>query len=505
VAVALRDALAELLGVQAAELGCDAREMLAGEGVPCQSIFIFDRFAAGYASGADRLLSQMFYKAAQLLNCPNQCDSCCSNCILDFDQRFDAGTLNRHAALKVLSSAWLKKLKLPDNLQYFGADSRAESDTLFEAVAKESGQVDAIAVRLYAGGDPPCWDFAGSAVRQLAYKLLAMSHPVAVLIPKDVLGKLADEDRYSLAALAEHPNGTVRLVAKLPSMKGAILLADVTRSHGCTAWASADSADAIAAKEWGQCRSSPLIVGPKADEELGEPCTNSSLRPLPVDDGDREVSVQRQLDGDLKTFGVRFWNLLRQGHPASKKVLDNTIARVTSISYSDRYLFTPLSIALILQIVTGLKRAIGEERFCNPDLLLTTTALRPDGQRSVGSKVYADWLVTKMRDEVATLVLQQLGNTKVRCTEKMAHMRSLEAAFSTGESVTIRLDQGVSYWRVASWAKGGPRASWFDFDNPNVAVQAKAVQGMDVWIEGQLAPTQMFAKVRRAQGAVVKK
>ena len=115
-AVALRDALAELLGVQAAELGCDAREVRSGEGARCHSIFIFDRYAAGYASGAGNFVNQLFQKAAEILTCPKRCDSSCPNCILDFDQRFEASTLDRHAALTFLNPTWLNALKLPQEL-----------------------------------------------------------------------------------------------------------------------------------------------------------------------------------------------------------------------------------------------------------------------------------------------------------------------------------------------------------------------------------------------------
>ena len=101
-AVALRAALAAQLGVQSVELGCDIKPARAEDGRPCQSIIIFDRHAAGYASGAGPHLDALFALARERLTCPAPCDSACPRCILDFDQRFAASQLNRHAALKVL-------------------------------------------------------------------------------------------------------------------------------------------------------------------------------------------------------------------------------------------------------------------------------------------------------------------------------------------------------------------------------------------------------------------
>lgn len=61
-AVALRDALAELIGVQATELGCTTKESRQDR-TRCHSILIFDRFAAGYASSAERHLGTLFHLA----------------------------------------------------------------------------------------------------------------------------------------------------------------------------------------------------------------------------------------------------------------------------------------------------------------------------------------------------------------------------------------------------------------------------------------------------------
>lgn len=111
-AVALRDALADLLGVQANELGVSFKEAPADGGL-CHSILIYDQHAAGYASSAERVLGDLFHRAREQLLCPADCDSACPRCVLDFDQRFLADFLDRHAALKVFTPEWLDRL--PNN------------------------------------------------------------------------------------------------------------------------------------------------------------------------------------------------------------------------------------------------------------------------------------------------------------------------------------------------------------------------------------------------------
>ena len=106
-AVALRDALADLIGVQATELGCDIKQAVTPERVVCYSILIYDHYAAGYSSGATNSIAELFRRAQQRLACPANCDSACPACILDFDQRFDFDLLDRLAALDVLNDEWL--------------------------------------------------------------------------------------------------------------------------------------------------------------------------------------------------------------------------------------------------------------------------------------------------------------------------------------------------------------------------------------------------------------
>ena len=149
------------------------------------------------------------------------------------------------------------------------------------------------------------------------------------------------------------------------------------------------------------------------------------------------------------------------------------------------------------QAILGLKQLVGDDRFGEPELIVNTTSVRQDGQRVLGAKVFADWPTSKARDEVAGLVLSPLGKATISNLEKLQHSRLLSVAFSTGELLALRLDQGIGYWRVSSWSKSGAKGSWFDFVNQNFGVQAKAVIGMDVWIEGQVAPTHVFAKVRK--------
>lgn len=104
IGVALRDAFAASLGIQAPEFGSFAHPSRTEDGSPCRSIFIFDRFAAGYSSRAGIYLNALIPKAIQRLHCPANCDSACPRCILDFDQRFETDRLDRKRALELFQA-----------------------------------------------------------------------------------------------------------------------------------------------------------------------------------------------------------------------------------------------------------------------------------------------------------------------------------------------------------------------------------------------------------------
>ena len=156
-AVALRDALADLIGVQAIELGCDVKPARPEEGVYCQSILIFDRHAAGYASSAERYLGDLFQNARNRLLCPANCDSACPHCVLDYDQRFAADRLDRNAALELLTNTWLQSFRLPDEYAFFGKASKLECRGLSEAIWDAVRRQSVTGIRFYPGGEPESW------------------------------------------------------------------------------------------------------------------------------------------------------------------------------------------------------------------------------------------------------------------------------------------------------------------------------------------------------------
>ena len=147
VAIALREALAQRLGVEASDLGYATRRSSNVMGTDNRVIGIFDRSAggAGYSSQLPAALGEVFNDARRLLDCKQDCERCCSNCILVHDApQAGARALDRRAALAFMD------------------DELAFLETLPEGFSEDTASlcpivVDDMARRLHKGGELTLW------------------------------------------------------------------------------------------------------------------------------------------------------------------------------------------------------------------------------------------------------------------------------------------------------------------------------------------------------------
>lgn len=500
IAVALRDELAELIGVQNGELGCDVQETRSATDTRCQSLFIFDKSAAGYASSAERLINQMFRDAAVRLHCPKDCDSSCPQCVLDFDQRFEAGVLDRKAALSVLTPDWLDMLKIPDALCYLGDSSMVEFSGIVSAVLRESANAATIKTRLFIDGPGDEVDIASSTLRILAYRLAALSRPLEIVISKSLFDGLGEADRFVLSSLSDHPTITIGISEVLPTMRGAMIIAEICRESYSVAWATIDHEVRIPNKTWG-ASTAPLVLGTLSSHLnlVIEKVEASAIRPKVKVEGDREIVVHHEINGPLQGFGTKFWKIVAKEHYGAMAQIEKSNADVLSIAYSDRYLFSPLSLALLVDLVSRLKEVVGQVRWDNPEITVTTTDVRGSGGNQSYNKIFSDWPDLKVRDAVAKGAFEYLGlRTQILVPNKFSvqHGRVLEVCFSDGKVLTVRMDQGVSYWRVPTSGGSKQFSIWFDFSGTSLEDQIGTVVDMNVPIEGGSLPTELFVKLR---------
>ena len=118
--IALREALAQELGVEADEMGFAVGQSQNALGAPAVSLFLFDRAAggAGFAVSFEHLMRPVIRRAEQILDCETPgCEKACAACVLTSDAPGGKDELDRTAALAFLRA----HLKFPEEL---GPDDR---------------------------------------------------------------------------------------------------------------------------------------------------------------------------------------------------------------------------------------------------------------------------------------------------------------------------------------------------------------------------------------------
>lgn len=494
IAVAVRDSLAGTIGVQTNELGCAVKQTLIETGSLCQSILIYDRFAAGYSSRAEDFLNDLFNKAHDQLNCPADCDSVCPRCVLDFDQRFAADRLDRKRTLKFLNPTWLKSFCLPVELAFFGPGTRLEPHSISESIWRAVVNGGVNTVRLYAGGDLTNWDVAVSPLRNLAFRLTGQNVKVEIFIPSNSQQLLGITDLYPLASLSEHPEISVNVIANLPTAGDGYLLAD-TLGTKVTKWAVRDTSAIEFNSDWGLSENS-LVKGNEG-ENIELSSENLSIQQLlpPSEPGDRRVDIGKELDGSVQGFGNRFWNRVLAEDSLATALLSSVNEKIVEISYNDRYLSNPLSVALITQIVTALKALVGPRWDASSAKL---SLLKKAGHGNYyPNQLWHDWLDMDTRTDVIKMAFHSVGlEAAVRNFDNVSeieHGRPLRIRLSSNKIVEVRFDQGMGHWRIPH--STNYQLKRFDF-NLSASDQFTRLKTVNNFVEGQHADTQVFLSVR---------
>ena len=492
IAVALRAAVATSLGVEIDEIGCDVKPirhpMQKQEGYV---IVLYDHSAAGYSSSVTERLPELLEHArGNLLHCPGSCQSACQHCLLDYDTRFRLAELDRVAATKFLTEEWVQLLRLQPEDQLFGKGaSKAETLPLPEAITRDWSKGGVRELRLYCQGDPIDWDFAAPVLKR---HLLRWSErgQVRLMLHSSALDQLTADQQDALGQLCSWGNLTVHR----HDLQANRVMAELVHVQGCTVWGSRDSRIGLPGDTWGQMGSSVLVSARIAEAAvIGAVIQIQNKPPVQPSAMAGRVDLKNELDGLVDGFGRKLLSRLNDKVPG--KLLEGD-ADITTVIYRDRYLNSPLPVALLLDFIGAFKE-MHQSRWDNPTIELVSVAV-PEDVRNFAppSQVFHNWQSTTSRDKAIQASFDQRGmGAVVRNLPKhlASHARTLEVGTSDGRKLKLWLDQGFGYW---SSPRQGSRAAqttstWFDF-NAQSSWQGEEIADGRFAIEGQSFATHVF-------------
>lgn len=462
IGIALREGLARLWGIESGELGVAATLNRRTDGHAVWSIFVFDRApgGAGFSPAAADAIELLLTEAITILDCPNgeACQSGCPDCILTRDVEMQMGHIDRIGALKFLRERVEPRLVIDQADQAFGPSTFVELRPIADAIVRETELRPSSALSIwlpekYLNADISNW-VAIDVVRRLTLKGRQVQFVVQGLPDSD-----DSEGRMALLSVLNRTGAKMLVTNEAVTPPGFVPLAYLVTDVGTKYWAIRKDDRTQENSLWVFDGTVPVLR--RDDVQIKLKGKEVSLADLSTYANDEVtcIEVKTQLDGMIGGFGTRFWQIISEHSTVlERRVREN--APLRAIHYTDRYLFAPLSVRLVFEM---LRDAPGLAKATLVELNTTGSSGRMNG--STPFKLYHDWNRDSDRHAVTRdLLSAKLGcKASVRFKDKMdlPHARTLDLHYDDGR-IQIYLDQGVGYWRLK-------RDDRFDFTQGHTA------------------------------------
>jgi superfamily II DNA or RNA helicase len=458
---ALREALSRRLGIETGELGMGVEARMGALAQPTHSLFLFDRNSGG-AGFATRLfddLPMLLENARYILECRVAgCERGCSACILTADLFKQQEIIDRKAALNCVE-ALLAGMAAPQDDDRLIPSAKL-SPPVADALARRIGQDDAVTVFSTEAFDVSAlMDEPFASLFELAIRRGAQ---VRIAIPDAALNSMDAAQRLGLRDAA------VRHRVKLCTWRGnkPTLIASLKKGATETAWVSRDPSSTRIGSSWGVGQSSAVVCGDLAEAPT-EPIHEDRLLPK----ASTAVHTIEQDNGrPLRLFGDWITKIIQtELEPLGLW----KPGELSGITYSDRYLRSPLTVALALRSIRSIRDALNGKGSGLP-VRISTLPL-PATYARANYYIYQDWQRPDDREQVIRR-LAETWNLDLKFDEACSrHARELHLQFTRGTGARLYFDQGFGFWRT-----GKER---FDF-GASPSRQALAIEHASVLVAG---------------------
>ena len=440
-AVAQRFALAAQLGVSASELGFSVRPAKI-DNRSVLVIQVYDELSggAGFASSAAEHIEGILQKMVNQLEC-SHCETACSECLLDSSTRHHHDKLNRLAALEWLGSDFLHRISLPDSAPLVSAGNYQPKyqPKSVEAVILKAIREGARHIIVRASGDEADWDTSARPFKKAlqTYRLVDDVN-VSLILPEIVDLPALREDLLALKSIGVD-------LSVLTTPIDASVVAQLIYTDRIVTIASSEPTTSVPGDGWHQSGGITVTSDLYPELVLGLLDTSSWLDTNATAKV-KNIEVRRELDGNIRNFGKRFWEYLATHVEGIDRLLNDDGVEVTAISYSDRYLQCPSYVLMITSLLVPFAKKLASTQ---PTTIKT---LFKSNDRS-GYKMFHDWDNQDQFEAFTKAWLKDQSGAVpdldiVRTNRDIPHHRKLEISFSNGTLLRVRFDQGVGYWRL---------------------------------------------------------
>ncbi len=372
--------------------------------------------------------------AHQRLDCNEDCRHGCPACILRPDLNFKKEALDRVGARRIANHI-LNGLQIPETMSVFGSGTNLLESSLTEWLYRQKQMGVISTICLYLHGSPSDWELADWPIAKEFRQLKESGVNIELTVQSEALVSKNMEIalQLDLHRLAAH--ATLNHVSELPAVGNALIVAVIRVNKGNIAIAAYDKRDAVPGPLWGLGLENVLVQGP-APTRLPEKQPFAIDRLIDVSAGNAHmIRIYQHPDGQVSTFGHKFWQILAEEAPLTINALHRF--KVRTICYTDRYLLTPLSLRLLYEVVRNLP---GGEA-CK---LQISTACR-SGQLKRCFKIFHTYPDDLLRRKALEMLFPR-GQIIIHDKFEVPHARSFALRLGDGRKITILLDQGFGSW-----------------------------------------------------------
>ena len=344
----------------------------------------------------------------------------------------ESPTIARRHAHAYLLVSFLKaraaELHRPTNSRFFGM-SRSLADAVSVGLRRNGNGWIVIPLR----GVPAEWELDTWPITPVFERLGARDRQATVLVDADELVASDAVTRRQFVLWAQRARVVVRDCgpANVPDW-----LVSVVGGGETLAWTSAAKGAREIGDRWAAASEAPVVRGPIEAPAVGAVLDLETL--LRSNAHEALVEIGPELDGPATGFGIRLRAALSKHSPELGRILEG---RLLSLSYSDRYLFSPLTVRLVAELVAGFGAT-------DANVSVTTLNARTTGRPHDGRSLHSDWSDQGIRAWVLRQVLAEIApKSVVNLQHQMGHRRRLEFVTERG-SGTVYFDQGVGSWKL---------------------------------------------------------
>ncbi|MET4694498.1 DEAD/DEAH box helicase [Endozoicomonas lisbonensis] len=457
-AVALRDAIADELGIASTEMGFGYRldkDLETGQGRSVVQVFDLVSGGAGFVVAGVSNISSLLKKVHNRLECGAHCENVCSTCLASKDSRVEQEELDRNAAKQwLLDCEFSAYLELPKDFSSIsGATYCSQTSLQFirSSMNKLSGEAGQKTIQIALTGAVSEWDLAHPAFRELVLSWQIVDK-CAVRLAVENPDHLDDEAKRSLQLLSDFGISIVAMGENWLS-SDPYLLVQVYSDVECYSLYSNRKELTQPGENWLQSEQTYTLISSKAISVVeSSPIDTSGWSPVAA--GTSILQLTTELNGPVISLCNRLNKLIKEKAPDLAALIESDSA--VQVSYSDRYLKSPWSLLLL----SGFLHLFKGEKLKR----VAVQSLRASNRDS-SYWINHDWVYANDQEEILSRWLQSVLSCEPEIQildhpKELMHGRVITIDWASGKQSKILLDQGMGYWYARMPYKDGME---FDF------------------------------------------